>query len=61
MISWGGVFLLQNVGQGHIAVGADVLVNGFRIDDAAVAQGDAELMLVELGLGQGGDGIAGLS
>ena len=36
--------------QGGVAVHADVL----RVDDAAVAQGDAVLVLVEPGLGQGG-------
>ncbi len=40
--------------QGGVAVGPQVFVDGLRIDDAAVAQGDAELVLVEAGLSQGG-------
>ena len=40
--------------QGGVAVYADVLVDALRVDDAAVAQGDAVLVLVEPGLGQGG-------
>ena len=44
----------EDAAQGGVAVHADVLVDALRVDDAAVAQGDAELVLVELGLGQGG-------
>ena len=53
-----GVHLVfQDVAQGHIAVGADVLVNGLGVDDAAVTQGDTGLVLIELGLTEGGDGV----
>ncbi len=50
-------FLGEDALQGGVAVHADVLVDGLRVDDAAVAQGDAQLVLVELGVRQRGDGL----
>ncbi|MPM75997.1 hypothetical protein SDC9_122992 [bioreactor metagenome] len=47
----------EGPGQGAVAAGADVLVDVFRVNDAAVAQGDAQLLLVEDRVGQGGDGL----
>ncbi len=48
----------QDAAQGGVAVHADVLVDVLGVDDAAVAQGDAQLVLVESGVGQGGGGAA---
>ena len=39
--------LSENAFQSGVAVHAQVLVDGFGIDDAAVAQGDAQLLVVE--------------
>ena len=43
-----GSHLCENLAQGSIAAGADVLFNHFRVDHAAVAQGDPVLLLVEV-------------
>ena len=51
----------EDPAQGGIAVRADVLVNILRVDDAAVAQGDTLLVLVEAGLGQRGGGALALA
>ena len=51
-------FFGQDAAQGGVAVHADVLVNILGVDDAAVAQSDAQLVLVESGLGQAGGGAA---
>ena len=45
----------EHLGQGLIAVKGDVLVDIFGVDDAAVAQGDALLLLVEADFVQGLD------
>ena len=50
-----GGLLRNGPAQGLIPAGADVLVDALRVDDAAVAQGDAVLVLVELGVGEAGD------
>ena len=47
--------LRKDLAQGGVAVHTDVLVDALRVDDAAVAQSDALLVLIELGLGQRGD------
>ena len=50
--------LSENSAQGGVAVHADVLVNLLGVDDAAVAQGNAQLVLIEGGLGQAGGDAA---
>ena len=50
-----GGLLREGPAQGLVPASADVLIDILRIDDAAVAQGDAELLLIELCLGQAGD------
>ena len=45
----------EHLGQGLVAVKGDVLVDIFGVDDAAVPQGDALLLLVEADFVQGLD------
>jgi len=52
--------LSEGAAQGLIAAGADVLVNVLGVDDAAVAQRDAELILIELGFGEAGHLLGGV-
>ena len=43
----------EYLAQGHIAAGADVLVDVLRINDAAVPQGNSLLLTIEIGVGEG--------
>ena len=38
----------ENLAQGLIAAGSDVLIDIFRVDDTAVAQGNTVLFLIEV-------------
>lgn len=52
-----GSHLGERLAQGFVAVEANILVDIFRIDDAAVAQGNTVLLFIEVGLVQALDGI----
>ena len=45
----------KDLAQGLIAAGSDVLFNDFRVDDAAVTQGNAVLFFVEICVDEGLD------
>ena len=45
--------LREHLAQGHVAAGADVLVDVLGVDDAAVPQGNALLLAIEIGVGEG--------
>ena len=52
-----GGHLGEHLAQGGIAVVGDVLVDVFRVDDAAVLERHTHLLLVEVGLVQALDGV----
>ena len=50
-VVWG--HLGENLAQSLVAAGSDVLFNDFRVDDTTVAQGNAVLLFIEVGVDEG--------